>query len=237
MSMRPDLQARLARQLQIHQRLFDPIHEPRNQLHWLKPLQQWQAQRLQRSFARFLHDPKRHAAANFFLTDVYGERDFSQRDADIAKVIPKMQRLLPIELLVTIADGIELAALSHALDLHMAAALQGIATVGAPLDTNDYSQAYRAVGHRRLRAHQIALISGVGQGLAAALATPGVGMLLRVSSLPARAAGLGELQSFLERGFAAFAALGDARAFLMDIQYSETRVMQQLFAGAGDPFA
>jgi hypothetical protein len=62
-------------------------------------------------------------------------------------------------------------------------------------------------------------------------------MLLRVSSLPARAAGLGELQSFLERGFAAFAALGDARAFLMDIQYSETRVMQQLFAGAGDPFA
>ena len=237
MSMRPDLQARLARQLQVHQRLFDPNREPRNHLRWLKPLQQWQAQRLACSFAKFLQDPKRHAAAKFFLTDVYGERDFSQRDADIAKVIPKMQRLLPAELLGTIADGIELAALSHAFDLHMAAALQEFATAGVPLDTKMYSQAYRTVGHRRLRSHQIALIGGVGNGLAAALRMPGVGTLLRVSRLPARAAGLGELQSFLERGFAAFAALGDARAFLEDIQHSETRVMQQLFAGASEPFA
>ena len=237
MTQRPDLQARLARQLQIHQRLFDPQRDPRNRLYWLKPLQQWQAQRLERSFAQFLQDPKRHAAAKFFFFFVYGERDFSQRDADIAKVIPKMQRLLPAELLGTIADGIELAALSHAFDLQMATALQDIATAGAPLDAKRYAQAYRAVGHRRLRAHQIALIGGVGQGLAAALRAPGVGTLLRVSRLPARAAGLGELQSFLERGFSAFAALGDAREFLVDIQRSETRVMQQLFAGASDPFA
>ena len=33
-------------------------------------------------------------AAQFFLTDLYGEHDFSQRDADIARVIPMMQKLL-----------------------------------------------------------------------------------------------------------------------------------------------
>ncbi|HOV95884.1 MAG TPA: hypothetical protein PK789_03780 [Thermomonas sp.] len=238
MSTRPDLQARLARQLFNHQRLFDPHREPRNQLRWLQPLQRWQAQRLEHSFAGFLQDPRRRAAAKFFLTDVYGDRDFSQRDADIANVLPKMQRLLPASLLATMADGIELAALSHAFDLHMAGALQDIAMpdAGRILDVQMYAQAYRRVGHRRLRTHQIRLIGEVGHGLAAALRVPGVSTLLRVSRLPARSAGLGELQSFLERGFAAFTQLGDAAAFLADIQQSETRVMQRLFAGVAAPF-
>ena len=236
MSLRPDLQARLAHRLLAHQRLFDPVLEPRNAEVWLKPLQCWQAQRLQHSFARFLQDPLRRAAAAFFLTDVYGDRDFRQRDADIAKIIPKMQRLLPASLLDTMTDGIALAALSHALDLHLAVALRQAGLPEAGLDAQTYAAAYRRVGHRRLRAHQIALIGKVGQGLAAALQLPGVGTMLRVSRLPARAAGLGELQSFLERGTAAFAQLGDAKAFLEDIQHSETRVMQRLFAGAANPF-
>ena len=29
----------------------------------------------------------------FFLTDVYGDHDFSRRDANVAKVMPMMQRL------------------------------------------------------------------------------------------------------------------------------------------------
>ena len=76
----------------------------------------------------------------------------------------------------------------------------------------------------------------VPEGLAAALRMPGVGALLRLSRLPAKAAGLGELQTFLERGFAAFEGLGDARAFLADIRGNETLTMQRLFAGDADPF-
>ena len=51
-----------------------------------------------------------------------------------------------------------------------------------------------------------------------------------------RAAGLSELQSFLERGCAAFAGLGEVADFLGDIRRSETRAMQRLFAGEPDPF-
>ena len=236
MPPRPDPLARLARRLAIHQRLFDPALEPRNALRWLKPLQAWQARRLERSFDVFLADPARRPAARFFLTDVYGDHDFSRRDADIARVIPMMQRVLPAPLLGTIATGIELGALTHALDLRTAEALQALAPRRRSLDAKLYAEAYRRVGHPRLRARQIALIDDVGQGLAAALRTPGVGTLLKLSRLPARAAGLGELQSFLERGFAAFAHLGDARAFLADIRRSEMVTMQRLFAGDPDPF-
>ncbi|RZA17885.1 MAG: hypothetical protein EOP93_12480, partial [Lysobacteraceae bacterium] len=160
-----DLAARLTRRLACHQALYDPLREPRNASRWLKPLQAWQAQRLERSFAAFLQDPVRRPAAHFFLTDVYGDHDFSRRDADIARVIPMMQKLLPAALLQTVADGIELGALTHAFDLRMAEALQALAGRRRSIDTDLYARAYRQVGHARLRARQIALIGRVGEGL------------------------------------------------------------------------
>jgi len=212
------------------------VREPRNASHWLRPLQAWQAQRLEHSFAGFLEDPARRPAARFFLTDVYGDHDFTKRDADIARVIPMMQGLLPAALLQTVADGIELGALTHALDLRMAGRLERLAPRRKRIDDALYARAYRDAGVPRLRARQIALIAKVGEGLAAALRMPGVGALLKLSRLPAKAAGLGELQAFLERGFAAFAELGDAHTFLSDIRGNETRVMRRLFAGDADPF-
>ena len=227
---------RLGRRLACHQALFDPLREPRNRLRWLPELRRWQAARLRAGFARFLDDPARRPAAEFFLADVYGDHDFSRRDADIARVLPKMQRLLPEALLHTLADAIELGALTHALDLRMAAALQRLAPRRRRLDMDLYARAYRACGLPRLRARQIALIAEVGDGLAQALRMRGVATLLRLSRVPARAAGLSELQGFLERGFDAFGQLGDAKPFLADIRASETRVMQRLFAGDADPF-
>ncbi len=231
-----DPSARLARRLACHQALHDPVREPRNRVRWLKPLQAWQAQRLERSFAGFLDDPARRPAAHFFLADVYGDRDFSQRDADIARVMPMMQRLLPSALVATVADGIELGALTHALDLRTAQVLQRLAPRRRSLDDALYAQAYREVGLRRLRARQIVLIEDIGQGLASALRTPGISTLLKLSRMPAKAAGLGELQVFLERGFDAFAGLDDAQAFLSDIRHNESRAMTRLFTGETDPF-
>jgi hypothetical protein len=86
-----------------------------------------------------------------------------------------------------------------------------------------------------LRARQVELIAEVGDGLGQALSMPGVATLLRLSRVPARAAGLAELQGFLERGFDAFAALGDAARFVEEIRREETAFSRRLFAG--EPFA
>lgn len=227
---------RLQRRLACHQALYDPRREPRNRSRWLPELQRWQAQRLESGFAEFLDDPRSAPAARFFLTDVYGAHDFSRRDADIAKVLPMMQRLLPEALLRTVADGIELGALTHAFDLRLAQTLERLAPTRRRLDEALYARAYREIGLPRLRAHQIDLIVRVGQGLAGALRMPGVATLLRLSRGPAKAAGLGQLQGFLERGFDAFAALGDAAAFMERIERNEREVARRLFAGEADPF-
>lgn len=234
---RPSVSDRLARRLACHQKLHDPVREPRNRLRWLPELRRWQAARLRRSFTHFLHDPRRKPAAEFFLRDVYGDRDFTRRDADIARVLPMMQRLLPAKLLGTVADAIELGALTHALDLRMAQALDALAPRRRKLDEALYAQAYRAVGLRRLRARQIALIGRVGRGFGRALKLPGVAALLAFSRGPARLAGLTELQGFLENGFGAFETLGDADAFVAEIERAEDEVSRRLFAGHAAPFA
>ncbi|MBP3974955.1 hypothetical protein J6C21_10165 [Pseudoxanthomonas spadix] len=228
--------ARLTRRLSWHQALHDGQREPRNGSRWLSPLRQWQAWRVERSFGHFLKDPQRRDAAMFFLSEVYGDHDFSRRDASVARIVPMMQRLLPASVLATLSDAIELDALTHALDLRMAQALEALAPRRKTLDTELYALAYRQVGHRRLRQRQIDLIVRVGQGLAQAVRLPGMAMLLRLSRGPARATGLADLQGFLERGFAAFALLGDAAAFLQEIDRHERASARRLFAGKPDPF-
>lgn len=227
---------RFARRLACHQALHDADREPRNASPWLARLQAWQAARLERSFAGFLDDPRKAPAARFFLTDVYGDRDFSRRDADIARVLPMMRRLLPDALLEAVADAIELGILTHALDLRMAEAIAARAGRRRSVTEALYADAYREVGHRRLRARQIELIGQVGRGMGPALRLPGIGTLLRLSRGPARAAGLAALQDFLERGYSAFHALGDVDDFLVEIERSERLAMQRLFAGEADPF-
>jgi len=227
---------RLQRRLACHQALHDPARDPRNRLRWLPELRRWQAARLERSFARYLDDPEHAPAARFFLTDVYGDHDFSQRDADIARVMPTMQRLLPASLLDTVSDGIALGALTHAFDLRMAEALAALVPNGRRLDDARYAQAYRHVGKPLLREKQIALILQVGHGLGAALRLPGVGLLMRMSRGPAHAAGLSELQGFLERGVGAFSQVKDVDAFMADIQRSERAIAARLWAGDPDPF-
>ena len=227
---------RIASLVAEHQRLHDPQREPRNRLAWLRELRRWQAQRLRTSFARFLADPEQRPAAEFFLSDVYGDHDFARRDADIARVMPMMQRLLPATLLDTIAAGIELGALTHALDLDMAEALPRLAPRRKRLDDALYAAAYRQVGDEDRRARQIELIGQVGQGLARAVKTGGVATLLRLARGPARAAGLSELQGFLERGFSSFGLLEDPSGFIDEIVADEARVSRRLFDGDPAPF-
>jgi hypothetical protein len=231
-----DLVERITRLLARHEAVHDPEVEPRNRLPWLPELRRWQTVRLKVSFEHFLDDPERSPAARFFLTDVYGDKDFSRRDADVARVLPMMQRLLPSGLLAAVADAIELGLLTQAFDLRVAAVLQRLAPRRRRLDAGLYAQAYREAGLPRLRSHQIALIVRAGEGLARALGVPGVKTLLKLSRGPARAAGLVELQAFLERGVAAFAALGDVHGFITEIEHGERVVSQRLFTGDPDPF-
>ena len=71
------LRQRLARRLAWQAEVNDPVRQPRNRLPTLAPLRAFQTRRLTASFDDFLAHPRMRPAAEFFLTDLYGERDFS----------------------------------------------------------------------------------------------------------------------------------------------------------------
>ena len=230
------LDRRLSRVLESNRRGRDPVREPRNGLPWLPVLQRWQSARLEKTFTDFLAEPRTEPAARFFLDDLYGDYDVTSRDRDVERVLPLMRKLLPAHLIETAADAIELAWISHALDMRMAEQLERLSPRSKKLDEALYAKAYRAVGKTRLRAHQIALILRVGKTLDEAVHKPWIPRLLRASRLPAKFAGLGTLQTFLERGFAAFKELRGADDFLNAIAKREHETSRRLMAGADDPF-
>jgi hypothetical protein len=188
----------------------------------------WQSQRLARTHANLLGHPRFGEAATFFLTDVYGANDPGTRDDEIRRVLPTAVKLLPAAGLETVADAIELDALSEDLD---AAMVETLGTRVNSLDAAAYGSAYRKVGRRNDREHQIDLIQNLGQSLDRLARQPFISTTLTLMRKPARLAGLSELQGFLERGYAAFQKMGGAEEFLKNVITRERKLLDALFAG------
>ena len=198
----------------------------------------WQADRLARTYPDLLASPRYGAAAAFFLSDLYGPKDFSARDEALARIIPTMTRMLPAAALATIALAVELDALSEALDQRVAAELRRRQPGAHALELGEasYADAYRAAGSAAERERQIWLVGSIGTTLDKLARKPLVAGALRVMEAPARAAGLGALHDFLARGFAAFRGMRGADEFLAVICARESRINVRLFAGDPHPF-
>ncbi len=192
----------------------------------------WQAQRLVRTHRALLEDRRSAGAARFFLDDLYGAKDFSRRDAELARLVPMMVRLLPRAALETIADAIEMDALSERLDLALAQELDE--TDASRITAARYADAYRRAGSRAERERQLALIEGIGQSLDRLVRHPMIGRLLKSMATPARLAGLSQMQDFLVRGFEAFRAIDGASHFVQAIESRERAILEALYAGASE---
>ncbi len=197
-----------------------------------RKLREWQAARLARTHADLVASPKFGAAAAFFLADLYGPHNPGHREAAVRRVLPLMKATLPAPALDTIADAIELEALSESLDVAMAAHL---GRNSAAIDAGAYGVAYRGVGRLEDRKRQIALIEHLGSSLERLTQARFVGAALSAMRKPARMAGFGDLQAFLERGYDAFRRMGGAREFVETVTAREAAISAALFAGDDRP--
>ena len=102
----------------------DPVIERRR-----AALRAWQAARLARTHADLLASARIGRLPAFFLSDLYGPKDFGERDAELERILPLMTTMLPVSGLRTLLLAIEVDALSERFD----AAMVGV--LGAQLDT------------------------------------------------------------------------------------------------------
>src|SRR5438105_3157985 len=187
----------------------------------------YQQRRFSHTYEDLLATTRYGPAARFFLDELYGPDDFSERDAQFARVVPALVRLFPQQIVATVDTLVHLHALSETLDSAMGAHL-----AGSRVEAVDYVRAWQATGRRDDRERQITLTLAVGQSLDRVTRNPLLRHSLRMMRGPAQAAGLGELQRFLETGFDTFKAMGGAREFLAAIGTRERALARALFGAS-----
>lgn len=194
----------------------------------------WQAERLAHTYRDLLEDARYGAAGRFVLTELYGTKDFTARDAEVERVIPKLVGLLPVRALVTLDKALRMDELCESLDADMVTQLRA-AGRSQSIDWPAYAAAYRACARHEEREIQIAMVTEIGQALDRLTHKPLLGTLLKMMRAPAQRAGLGYLQSFLQQGFESFGHMRGAETFLGTITERETALMHHLFSGGQGP--
>jgi hypothetical protein len=193
-------------------------------------LKRYQSGRLAETHADLLANPNTREAAQFFLEELYGAHDLSQRDMDLERIIPTLQKMLSYASLHTITEAIVLDALSERLDTAMARVL------GTEFTEGMYIAAYRTATTREERERQLDLVQQLGDSLCELVKVPLLAMTLSIMKAPAMLAGLGELHHFLDQGFTTFKKMKQPAAFVATITGRERQVMHHIYAGRHDPF-
>ena len=226
MTTKNDIVSRIEAQLDIAAQVRARLAaDPKGQA-GREALRIWQADRLARTHANLLENPRFATTASFFLNDIYGPKDLSRHEEEVRRILPLMAKVLPVPGLETVADAIELNALSELLDADMVAALKKNVF---SLTEDDYVKAYRTVGRRADRERQIEIIAHLGKSLDRLTRKPFIGTALSMMRKPAVLAGLADLQSFLERGYQAFRAMKGSDEFLGSITSREFALLGEWF--------
>lgn len=194
-------------------------------------VKRYQSVRFENSYRDLIASGPYQAAAQFFLDELYGLVDYSKRDAQFARIAGALERLLPQKAVATAVALARLHVLTEQLDFAM-----GRAWASTPMGrtaAERYVFAWQCVGQQEQRASQLQLVMELGRDLHRLTRTPGLRLLLKMMRGPAHAAGLHELQRFLETGFDTFASLAKRKdgveGFLSLIEERESALLRALF--------
>lgn len=193
-------------------------------VHEVKKLQ---ARRFRATYGDFLGDARHAPAAQFFLDELYGEHDFRERDSQFGRIAGAIERLFPEAVSQLAVDLAETHALTETLDHQLAH--HWLALDPAMPDAVRYTHCWRLTGHHEQRARQMVVVLHMGTELQRLTRMTSLRMALKMMRRPAQAAGLYVLHQFLERGFDAFATMGDATRLLSAIQQRERHWINTLF--------
>lgn len=189
-----------------------------------------QNRRFAGSYRDLLADRTYSAASTFFLDELYSDRDYTDRDAQFAKIAGALQKLFPAKVVGTAVALAELHAMTEALDDALARHFD----VSGSDAAQAYVRAWRAVGRRADRDAQLRTVLGIGRDLDRLTRTPGLRLMLKMMRGAASSAGMGDLQRFLESGFDTFGSMakapgGGSDRFLLLIHERESALIGLLF--------
>jgi chorismate mutase len=189
----------------------------------------WQSERLGQTYADLLADPRYQPACQFFLTDIYAARDFSQRDHDVARIHALLSSVLPPRVVQVLTDIITLMKLTNALDNQLVQVLVNRLDVTDSITAAQYREGYRLCDNYDERMQQIELVTKILSEVGQLAHTMMIGVGLKLVRVPAERAGWSELYGFLERGYAAFKPMRNVSFFVQTVEEREKRLLNEIW--------
>lgn len=193
-------------------------------------IKSFQARRFAGTYTDLLESSEYGRAARFFLEDLYGDKDYSLRDAQFARIAGGLQRVFPKQVVETAVALANLHVLTEELDRKMAEVWLSLAQ-----DTSDparYAICWEEIGRKPDRDLQLKMVLKIGFDLDRLTKIPGLRLMLRMMRRPAKAAGIESLQEFLEAGFDIFGHMAGhdsgAKVFLATVQEREHLWIERL---------
>lgn len=190
-----------------------------------KILKNFQIERLKETHQDFLTSPDTKKAANFFLRELYSDKDLSKRDKDLEKLIPMMEKIFPLNALEVVTNAIYLDALTEQLDNKM---VQELSKFGNNFTLEQYHFAYRKTDYEK-RLEQIELIGKLGSSLNTLVNLPFIFTTLKAMKIPAKLAGLQDMHEFLNEGFNTFKETKNTEHFIAALVQREKSILNDIF--------
>ncbi len=188
----------------------------------------WQLDYMLPFYENLRESPDYATAVDFVISDLSGI-GISQRDHDIARIVPIMCKMLPDKALRTVAAAMKLNAGILAINLSICRELYKDKPADADISEAAYLAACREASSLDECLEFVHLTHDVGHSLDHVIRIPMIGLTLKTMRMPARFAGFGALQQFLEKGYKTFNALEDVDQFLDDITLRMTEVFTMIF--------
>lgn len=198
-------------------------------------LRTWQSERLANTYADLLADKQYRPACEFFLSDIYAPRDFSQRDHDTQRIHDFLSRVFPAHTVQLLTDVVELNTLSTELDQLLVNVLVDQLKVTDRITVELYAEGYRLCDNLTAREHQIDLVTRVVTQVGEGARKRIIGVAMKLVRVPVYQAGWVDLYDFLRNGYDAFRQMRDVTTFVKIVEQRERRILSQIFSGHLNP--
>jgi hypothetical protein len=188
----------------------------------------WQLEYLLPFFSD-LHAREGYAEAiDFTMSDLAGV-GISGRDRDLERAAPAITKLLPLGALQTIASAAETNA--HILEVNIGICRSLLVQNSLPdeITVYEYCIACRDASSMEECLRLAGRVIELGRTLKSLIKIPLIGITLRAMRLPARTAGFGDLQEFLEDGYRIFREIPDIDHFLSEIDRRTRMIFETIY--------
>ncbi len=190
-------------------------------------LQVFQSARLRRDYADLAEIPQYGEVGEFFFEEMYGPRDFTDRDTG-ARRLQHFLHILPGVHLPDIEAILELLDMTNRLDAHLAELMMR-REVGLDFDELTYEQCYRAADNYDDRLRQLQLIDSCTHTVFRLSRSHLLGIALHRSRLVARLTGFEAAYNFLVKGYDAVRQADDVTLFAETVYRRELARLNRIY--------